>query len=850
MSSEPNNAASSPDLTLEIAHVLFLDVVAYSRLPMEQQAQVLRQLQQMIKETNEFQRAQESGRLISLPTGDGMALVFFHEAEGAARCALELSRALRLRPAIEVRMGIHSGPVYRVADINANRNVAGGGINVAQRVMDCGDAGHILVSKSVADVLSQMASWDGALHDLGEAEVKHGVRIHLYNLYNNEVGNSALPKKLHTARLAVASTRSQARRRRVFLGLGVAVALASLTAGYFRWGRGPVLTEKDTIVLADFTNNTGDEVFNDALKEGLAVELEQSPFLNILSEARVTQQLRYMGRSPEQRLTPEVARQVCRREGSKAMLLGSISLIGSHYIIGLKAVNCSNDDSLGNEQVEAQRREDVLTELHAAAGRIRKKLGESLASIQKYDIPLEQATTSSLEALQAYSMAMKIWRSQQDVAAVPLFKRAVELDPGFAQAYADLAIMYSDLGEAGLSAEYSRNAYALRDRVTERERFSIDSTYFQSVTGELEKAKQVNQEWKQIYPRALGPYIILGLIDSYLGNLESALAQDLDALQVSSDTARVYSNLSYDYLSLDRLAEARKVLDQARVKKLDGSLLPNFYELAFLENDEKEIARCVAVSTGTENEDFILSSQSDTEAFHGHLHKARDLSRGAIAVALRGGAAETAATWQANIAIREAEFGNATEAKQAADAALSLAATRDVRIAAAMALARSGDLVRAQDMVNDLYKQFSTNTLVVNYWLPSIRAAMALRRGDAPLAVGYLQVTAAYELGGGTPPFTSGATMYPAYLRGQAFLAQRKWDAAAAEFEKIRGHRGLVWNFPTATFTPLQLGRSYAGKGDGARARESYQAFLSQWHDADSDASVLREAKAEYARLK
>ncbi len=843
---ELGNADPRQNLTLEVAHVLFLDVVAYSRLPMEQQAEVLHRLQQLVRETAEFQRARQAGRLISLPTGDGMALVFFHEAEAAVRCSMELSRSFVGHDGIAVRMGIHSGPVYRVADINANRNVAGGGINVAQRVMDCGDGGHILVSKSVADVLSHLAAWNGALHDLGEIEVKHGVRIHVYNLYTGEVGNSSLPSKFQKAQLALA----QAKSRRISFGLATVVVVAFAVGGYWRWGGRPALTEKDTIVLADFTNTTGDDVFNDALKEGLAVELDQSPFLNILSEGKVSQQLRYMGQSSEQRLTPELAREVCRREGSKAMLLGSIALIGTHFVIGLKAVSCSNGDSLGKEQVEAQRREDVLREMHAAAGRLRKKLGESLASIQKYDTPLEQATTSSLEALQAYSMAMKIWRARQDVAAIPLFKRAVELDPSFALAYSDLAIMYSDQGEAGVSAEYSRKAYALRDRVTERERFSIDSTYFQSVTGELEKAAQVNEEWRQVYPHALGPRVTLGLLDSDLGKLESALAHDLEAMQVANDTARVYSNLSYDYVSLDRLDDVKKVLEEARAKKLDDSLLPNFYQLAFLENDGKEMARCIAAAFGTDAEDSILSSQADTEAYHGRLSNARELSRRAVAAALRGGAKETAATWQATSAMREAEFGNGAEGKKEAEAALALGPTRDVRIAAAMAFARSGDLAHAQSMVNDLYKEFPVNTLVVNYWLPSIRAAMALARGDAPLAVGFLQTTAAYELAGGMPPFSAGGTMYPVYLRGLAYLAQRKWAEAAAEFEKIRDHRGLVWNFPTGTFTYLELGRAYTGAGEIAKARDSYRAFFSLWQDADPEIGALREAKAGFAKLK
>jgi len=851
MSSDPLHATTRPDLATEMAHVLFLDIVAYSRLPMEQQADVLRRLQELVRQTPEFPRAQKAHRLITLPTGDGMALVFFNDPEAPARCAVELAQAIRAEPGLQLRMGIHTGPVYRVADINANRNVAGGGINFAQRVMDCGDGGHILVSQSVADVLDHLDVWKGTLHDLGEAEVKHGVRIHIYNLYTNQAGNPALPHKLRDAAEAARLARSRIKHRRMWWSLVFAGVLGLAVAGsLLRWMRPHPLTEKDTIVLADFLNNTGDPVFNDALKQGLAVELEQSPFLNILSEDRVSQQLRYMGRSVDDRVTPEIALEVCRREGSKVMLLGSIASMGSHYVIGLKAVNCRNGDSLGKEQVEAERREDVLGKVHEAGTRLRNKLGESLASIQKYDVPLEQATTSSLEALQAYSIAMKIWRTKQDAAAIPLYKRAVELDPHFALAYADLSLMYGDLGEADSSAEYAKKAYELRERGTERERFSIESTYYQSVAGDLEKAAQVNEQRKQTYPRDLAPYINLGVIDSAMGRLEPALAHDLEALQLETGTAAVYANLSYDYLNLDRLAEAKAVLEQAHGKKLDESLLPNRYQLAFLENDDQGMSKYVSAALGTGNEDGLLSSQADTEAFHGRLGRAREFSRRAVAAAVREGAKETAATWQATAALREAEFGDAAQARMQAAAALALAPTRDVRVAVALALARAGEVARAQSMVNDLYKQFRSNTLVVNYWLPSVRAAIALQKDNAPLAIGFLQVTAAYELGGAPPPFSSGASMYPVYLRGQAYLAQQKWREAAVEFEKIRAHRGLVWNFPTGALAYVMLGRAYAGQTDLAAARVAYHNFLDLWKGADSDVPIFRAAQAESAKLK
>src|SRR5579872_6055087 len=852
-SPDPAVADAGSGRTLEMAHVLFTDIVAYSRLPMDEQEEMLRQLQDTVRATAEFVKARASDQLIRLPTGDGMALVFFGDAEAPVRCAMELSRALRQRPEIHLRMGIHSGPVYRVADINANRNVAGGGINIAQRVMDCGDGGHILVSGTVAEMLSQVSTWSAALHDLGETKVKHGLRIHLYNVYTDEVGNPEKPQKLR-ALFPKHKEPSPSKRKNIWLEISVAAVAVTLTMGVFLYTRqAHGLTEKDTIVLADFTNETGETVFNDALKGALVSDLRQSPFLNILSDDAVNQQLRYMGHSAGERLTPELARDVCRRQGIKAALLGSIASIGSHYAIILKAIDCQSSDVLDEEPEEANGREDVLTKMHAAATIMRKKLGESLISIQQHDIPLQRATTSSLEALEAYTMAVKAGKSQGDMTALPLLKRAVEIDPNFALAYAQLGVVYSDLGEPDMSAANAKRAFDLRDRVTDLERFSIESTYYQSVTGELEKAARVNEEWKQIYPQNVAPYFNLGLIDSSLGRLEHALENDLQGLRLSREgpALAAYLNLSYDYLYLERLDDAKRILDRAHAANLDNSMLLNLYQLAFLRDNSKEMKRCVSAATGkTGDEDAMLASQSDTEAFHGRLGKARELSRRAVESALRSDAKETAAGWAVTTALRAAEFGNATEAKQQVTTAIALASNRNVRVAAALALARAGKVDRAKAMVDSLQKSFPVDTLLTNYWLPCIRAAIALTQGNASLAVSHLAATTLYELAATPPPFSSGGGLYPAYLRGQAYLANRQWEQAAAEFQKILDHRGLVWNFSLGALAHLQLGRAYAGLGDNAKARRAYEEFLSLWNDADPDIPLLRQAQAEYATIK
>jgi eukaryotic-like serine/threonine-protein kinase len=640
-------------------------------------------------------------------------------------------------------------------------------------------------------------------------------------------------------------------RRWVLVGLIVAVLFSVPMVLLLRHRRPATLTTgKHTVVLADFSNATGESIFDDALKQGLEVDLQQSTFLNILPDGKIRSQLQYMGRSPNERLTPDLAREVCRREGAQAALFSSIANLGTDYVLTLKAVDCQGTDLLDEEQGEADRRENVLAQLHNLGSRLRNKLGESLDSVQKYDTPLQKATTSNLEALQALSLAARAFRTQGEAASLPLYKRAIELDPNFALAYADLGAVYSNLNEDQLSAECAKKAYELRDRVTERERFWIDSTYYRSVTGELDKAAQVDEEWKQTYPQELGPYVRLGLVDSYLGRLEQALNDDQEGLRVAPDSSTVYSDLASDYLDVGKLDEAQNVLDEAHKRQMDESVLTQRYQLAFLRGDEEGMRRMVDEAKGKAGiEDALLASQSDTEAFHGRLISAREFSRKAIESALRAEAKETAATWQADAALREAEFGNTAEAKRDALDALKLAKTREVQIATAIALARIGEVARSQSIASSLEKRFPQDTLMTSYWIPSIRAAMAIQQKQASRALEELQAAAPYELGGGTPPFSSGATLYPVYLRGEGYLLNRQWNLAAAEFQKILAHRTLVWNFPLGILAKLQIARAYTGSGDKARARAAYQELLSSWKDADSSLPACRSAKAELVKL-
>ena len=643
---------------------------------------------------------------------------------------------------------------------------------------------------------------------------------------------------------------SRSRSSNAWLWLALLLAVIGTGVGVlWRKQSSTKLTDKDTIVLGDFVNSTSDTVFDDALKEGLAADLGQSTFLNVLSDSAVSHQLQLMGRPRDSRLTPEVAREVCQRENSKVALLGSIANVGTRYIITLKAENCEDGSILHAEQVEADQREHVLAKLHQAARAMRSNLGESLASIKAHDVTLFQDTTSSLEALEAYGLAMKTWKSKGESAALPLFKRAVELDPEFAIANAGLGIVYSNLGQASLSAEYVTRAYKLRDRVTEVERLSIDSAYYLNVTGEQQKAIEVNQRWKQIYPRALAPRINLGIAYSNVGRMEQALAEDLEGLRIGPNTFRVYSNLSQDYMSLGRIEEAKATLAEAHARKLDSSMLSNYYQLAFLQHDDSEMRRLVSVGQGTDSEDSLLAIQADTEAFHGRIKAAREFSARAIQSAIRTDSKEMAAAWQACEALREAELGDVFEARKKARTALAIAPTPEVQTAAAMAFARSGDEPQARRLMNSLHQRLPVHTLVNDYWIPSIEAAILLTRNQPQRAIDALQKAAPYELGGARPPFFFLATMYPSYIRGEAFAQMHKWNEASAEFSNILSRPGLAGNFPLAALAHLQLARAYKGGNQLDLARKSYNDFLALWQSADGDLPLLRAAKSELSSL-
>jgi len=630
----------------------------------------------------------------------------------------------------------------------------------------------------------------------------------------------------------------------------VVVVIAGLIAGgfYFRSRLARPLTEKDTIVLADFDNTTGDAVFDGALKQALAVQLGQSPFLNILSDRKVGETLRLMGRQPSDRINHDVARELCMRTGSKAIVLGSISNLGGQYVIGVDAIGCSSGDTLAKEQEEAATKQDVLKALGKAAASLRGKLGESLASIQKFDVPVE-ATTPSLEALKAFSMGITTFRAKGNAEAIPFYRRALELDPNFAVAYASLGLTYGNLGQASLSAENLKKAYDLRERVSEREKYRIAGLYYTFVTGELEQASQVYELWAKSYPQDAVPVGNLGSIYGNLGRWEKALDKAQESQRLEVDVIG-YFNLIDSYLALNRPEDAKKMIGQAQQGKFEGDFLHlAIYQLAFVKGDMAEMERQVAWAAGKPGtEDLLLSFQSDTEAYYGRLARARDFSRRAVDAAVRADSRETAALWQVNAALREAEVGNTAAARQNAAAALSLAPGRDVKLFAALTLARIGETARAKAIVEELEKTHPSDTVLKVYWLPTVKAAIELNANNSAQALVSLEAAAPYELG--QPPQLLLGTLYPAYVRGQAQLMGHNGIAAATEFQKFLDHRGITINFPLGALAHLGLARAYTVQGDITKARTAYQDFLALWKDADPDIPILKEAKAEYDKLK
>lgn len=643
---------------------------------------------------------------------------------------------------------------------------------------------------------------------------------------------------------AIGASRGIRRWRLLIPVIAFLAALALLA--FFQVHRAPALTEKDTIVLVDFVNSTGDMVFDDTLKQALSVQLSQSPFLNILSDQKMSETLQMMGHPTGEPVNQKAGQEICQRTQSAVLLAGTIARLGNQYVIGLNAVSCSTGDFLAREQVVAGDKEEVLKAVDQAATKLRQELGESLSSIQKFDTPIEQATTPSLEALQAFSLGRTTLRAKGDsTGAVPYFQRAISLDPNFAVAYASLAASYSNLGETTLAEKNIQKAYELREHVTNRERFYIETEYYDTVTGELEKSLQVCKLWVQMYPRDFGPHFTAGNVDDLLGRYEEGLAEAQQSVRLAPATDVTSAYLVYSYLSVNQLEQARIAAQEAQAKSLDSPDLHfTLYPFAFVRNDPDAMAREVAWAAGKPGmEDVIIADEAGTAAYHGQFRKARDLSRHAIASAERAGNKETAAGYEAEGALSEALVGNAGQVRNLAARALANSTDRTVQFAAALALAIAGDTARAQALTLDMGKRFPQDTIVRFNYLPTLEAQLALNQRNPYQAIEALQVAVPYEL-------SQVGALYPAYVRGEAYLAADRGGQAAAEFQKILDHRPIVLWRTIGALAHLGLGRAYALQGDTVRARTAYEDFLTLWKDADPDIRILKQAKAEYAKLK
>lgn len=676
---------------------------------------------------------------------------------------------------------------------------------------------------------------------------KRGYRFMMQVESSKSADETAAPAPLTVARAEPAPASADRSRARIWMVAGGSFLLAGLAAAWFftRGGRPP--TEPNVIVLTEIDNLTGDPAFDSTIRQALQIDLEQSPFLRILSEAEMIETLRLMNNNPKQRLTLQVAKEMCLRAGGKAVLGGSVTTLGSEYVVNLSAVSCESGETVGREQVRARAKEEVLSGLDKAASSLRAKLGESLSSIRRFDRPLNDfgVSTSSLEAVQAYTNGQKMVNRNGRPYGIPFYRRAADLDPNFALAYIQLGLLYAYLGETKLSAENTLKAYALRDRVSESERFFIEAENYLEVTGQLEKVPPLCQIWVQSYPRDRVMHDRAGWAYEELGQYENALAEAQRAHRVRGEITVTLNLLSRSYLSLDRQQDARTIVQKAYAQNPDQLFWRQWmYLFAFLDGDMKGMQDHVAWAMKTPgSEDHLLAMHAATSAYFGHVQAARELTRQSVEFSQRNELRERAAMFAAREALWEAWFGNTEDASRQAQAALGLIAGRDVRALAALTFAHIGDAGQARKLAGQLDIEFPLNTLIHNYWIPAIRAEIELESGNFSRAVELVRSTGPYELADTPSP------LIPVYIRAEALRRTGQGEAAAAEYQKILDHRGIVANSPLGSLGHLGLARAYALSRQVAKARGEYQSFLGLWKNADADIPILKEAKVEYAKV-
>jgi serine/threonine protein kinase/tetratricopeptide (TPR) repeat protein len=646
-----------------------------------------------------------------------------------------------------------------------------------------------------------------------------------------------------TASSAPAAVAVPASRKRWYIAAAALVVVAIGVGGFFYTRSARRLTEKDSILLTDFVNTTGDAVFDGTLKQALAVQLEQSPYLNVFPQERVRDTLRFMGRSPDERVTPDLARDICKRDGIKAVLNGAISNIGTQYVVDVNAINCQTGDTLAHEQVTADKKEQVLGAVGKAASSLRGKLGESLASVQKFDAPIEEATTSSLDALKAFSLGEAERGKGSELGAIPFYKRAIDIDPNFAVAYARLGQCYANTNQSELATESMKQAFQRRDRTSELEKLYISTHYYDIVTGEADKSTEAYQLWKRTYPRDSIPTNNLASTYAAIGKWDAALAEAQETMRLAPNEALSYQNVGGDYIGLNRFAEAKAVREKQIAANLDVAAdHADLYAIAFLEGDTAAMQREADWAKGKPDEFDMLHAVADAEASVGKLKQSRETSNQAVEIARRAKLDEIVARAKVFQGWREALLGNSAQAREQVAAALAVSRNRPTLVFSGIAMGVAGDAAQATAMADELVKSYPTNTFVNSIAVPTIRAQVELIRGDPAKAVELLRVASPYEFGWAS-------RLYPNYVRGQAYLKAGKGPEAAAEFQKILDHRGVCLTAPECSVAHLQLGRARILSGDNAGARTAYQDFLALWKDADPDVPLLKEAKAEYAKL-
>jgi len=835
-SATPSDSGSGR--TLEMAHVLFTDIVAYSSLPLDQQEQVLHHLQEAVRETKDFARAQASNQLIRLPTGDGMALVFLGDVEAPVRCALELHRILRRWPELYLRMGIHTGPVYRIADINANQNVAGAGINFAQRVMDCGDSGHILISKAVADVLEQVSSWKSALHDLGEVEVKHGVRIHLYNLYTDEAGNPQLPKKMATS----AVPRIAARTRKLgILSVMVVAIVAAVSVGIYKRRSHRVIPSngREPLFVSEFTNATGDPVFDDVLRNVAITELDRSPIVGVVDDDRVSELLKSMGQPPGARLNSDLAQQVCERGKGKFLTEGAIKPQGSAYAIELTALECASGRLMFHEEAQARNIDEVLTTVStlAAATRLRLSGKNEQSGLDPAPLP-----TSSVQAFRSFLAGGKLIHHQPAQASA-LLRDAINADPDFVLAWVYLGLSDSDLNETQRVSEDFKHAFAMRSRVSGWRRQWIEALYYLFTTGEVYKAIDALRSWGSLEPNALPPHTLLGVTYINLGLYERAADEFRRTVALAPECVTpCLLNLVIALQAEGQYDEAAALLARAKDKNFQW-MHDLLYKSALLRSDAAGLGGERSWMAQHTEDPLVVGMQASIDLFAGNLSQARQRTQRAVQMSLESNLKESAGDMLLTQATAEALVGESAQAQKSVAAAIKLAASKTEKSEAARVMALSGQGLEAQQIMDRLVHENPSDTLLNAVDAPLVLAASQMGRGLADQALHSLEPIKPYEFG-------DRAGLLPNYLRATAYLQLRRAKEATGEFRTVLDHRGVSPMAPEWEMAHLGLARAYAMQGDTVKAKAAYEDFLMLWKDADPDIPILKASKAEYAKLR